>query len=122
MKLDDTFKGMRMEMEVTRAGEQAAVVRLAGRLDLLAAAEVKQLLTKTVSDGARVLVIDMGEVSFVDSSGLGALIGGLKAARLAGGDLRLANVGTQAQTILELTTLNRVLRVYPNVAEALQAA
>ncbi len=122
MKLDDTFKGMRMEMEVTRAGEQAAVVRLAGRLDLLAAAEVKQLLTKTVSDGARVLVIDMGEVSFVDSSGLGALIGGLKAARLAGGDLRLANVGIQAQTILELTTLNRVLRVYPNVAEALQAA
>ncbi len=110
-----------MEIAINPVGEHTAVVQLRGRLDLLVASEVKQRLTKAVQDGFQLLVIDMSEVSFVDSSGLGALIGGLKAARMAGGDLRLANVGSQAMAILELTTLNRVLRPYPNVAEALQA-
>ncbi|OAN40838.1 anti-anti-sigma factor [Chloroflexus islandicus] len=110
-----------MEITVNPVDERTAVVQLRGRLDLLVAAEVKQRLVQAVNEGFRLLVVDMSEVSFVDSSGLGALIGGLKATRLAGGDLRLASVGAQAQAILELTTLNRVLRPYPNVAEALQA-
>jgi anti-anti-sigma factor len=94
-------------------------VRLAGRLDLLSAADVKQGLSKAVSDGRRRLVVDLAEVGFIDSSGLGALIGGLKAARLAGGDLRIAGAGDQARVILELTTLDRVLRPYSTVEEAL---
>jgi anti-sigma B factor antagonist len=62
---------------------------------------------------------DLGAVPFVDSSGLGALIGGLKAARLAGGDLRLARPAEQAAMILELTNLSRVLRAHATVEEAL---
>lgn len=119
--LNEFAKGAMMEITVNPVSERTAVVQLRGRLDLLVAAEVKQRLSQAVNEGFKLLVVDMGEVSFVDSSGLGALIGGLKAARLAGGDLRLANVGAQAQAILELTTLNRVLRPYPNVTEALQA-
>jgi len=119
--LDDIIRGAVMEITINPAGEHAAVVQLRGRLDLLVASEVKQRLAKAVQDGFQLLVIDMSDVSFVDSSGLGALIGGLKAARMAGGDLRLASVGAQAMAMLELTTLNRVLRPYPNVAEALQA-
>jgi anti-anti-sigma factor len=57
----------------------------------------------------------------IDSSGLGALIGGLKAARLASGDLRLARTQAQAQTILRLTTLDRVLTSYGSAEEALAA-
>jgi hypothetical protein len=51
--------------------------------------------------------------------GLGALIGGLKAARLAGGDLRYTRPGEQARLVLELTRLDRVLRPYPTVEDAL---
>ena len=58
-------------------------------------------------------------VSFVDSSGLGALISGMKATRIAGGDLRIAQVGDQARLILELTTLDKVMKIYPTVEEAL---
>jgi anti-anti-sigma factor len=97
----------------------AAVVRLNGRLDLLSAADVKGRLGQVVAQGDRRIVVDLNDVSFVDSSGLGALIGGLKAARQAGGDLRIARPPQQAQTILELTTLNRVLRPYATVEEAL---
>ena len=107
-----------MEIDVARHGG-AAVVRLNGRLDLLSAADVKGRLAQVVALGDRRVVVDLKEVPFVDSSGLGALIGGLKAARQAGGDLRIARPAQQAQTILELTTLNRVLRPYATVEEAL---
>src|SRR3982751_4937583 len=101
-----------MELVVEPGMAGVAVVRPRGRLDLLVAAELKQALTAAVSAGQPRLVVDLGEVTFVDSSGLGALIGGLKAARLAGGDLRLARPTEQATFILELTALTRVLRPY----------
>lgn len=96
-----------------------ALVRPTGRLDLLSAAAVRQRLTEEVAAGRQRLVVDLAEVEFIDSSGLGALIGGLKAARLAGGDLRIARAGEQARVILELTTLDRVLRPFSTVEEAL---
>jgi anti-anti-sigma factor len=96
-----------------------AVVRPSGRLDMLCAAEMKQRLARSVAEGHSRLVVDLSGVSFLDSSGLGALIGGLKAARLAGGDLRIAAPAEQARVILELTTLDRVLRPYPTVEDAL---
>jgi anti-sigma B factor antagonist len=98
---------------------QVAVLRPTGRLDLRSAAELKESLVSAVATGYRRLVVDLEAVTFVDSSGLGALIGGLKAARAAGGDLRIARPADQARTILQLTTLDRVLRVYPTVEEAL---
>ena len=96
-----------------------AVVKFTGRLDLLNAAEAKQKLAHVVADGHPRLIVDLKQVSFIDSSGLGALIGGLKAARIAGGDLRLACVGEQARVVLQLTTLDRVLRPHATIEEAL---
>jgi anti-sigma B factor antagonist len=107
-----------MEIMVDTREGGVAVLRLEGRLDMLSAADVKQRIAQTVEGGHRRLVVDLGGVGFLDSSGLGALIGGLKAARLAGGDLRIARPSEQARMILELTTLDRVLRPYDSVEEA----
>jgi len=107
-----------MEITVDTREGGVAVLRLEGRLDMLSAADVKQRIAQTVEDGHRRLVVDLGGVLFLDSSGLGALIGGLKAARLAGGDLRIARPSEQARMILELTTLDRVLRPHDSVEEA----
>jgi anti-anti-sigma factor len=108
-----------MEMVVAPQGPGVAVARLEGRLDLLSAQELKTRLTETIAGGDARLVVDLGGVPFIDSSGLGALISGLKAARQAGGDLRIARPGDQPRTVLQLTTLDRVLRPYPTVEEAL---
>ena len=108
---------MHVTLDIAASGP--AVVHLAGRLDLLSAGEVKERLAQAVADGHRRLVVDLQDVIFLDSSGLGALISGLKAARVAGGDLRLARAGEQVQLVLRLTTLDRVLRPYPSVEEAL---
>lgn len=107
-----------MQVTVDERGG-VVVARLAGRLDLLAAPAVKQRLAEVVAGGHPRLVVDLAEVPFIDSTGLGSLVGGLKAARQAGGDLRIANPGEQARAILQLTTLDRVLRPYPSVEEAL---
>src|SRR5580765_2781523 len=106
-----------MEVALEPRTDGAAVVRLSGRLDLVSAAEVRQVLSRAVSDGRRRLVVDLGDVPFIDSSGLGALIGGLKAARQAGGDLRIARPTEQARLVLQLTNLERVLKPYPTVEE-----
>ena len=111
-----------MEISAERRDGGVTVVRPEGRLDLLSAAELKRLLVEEVGAGQNRLVVDLMGVTFIDSSGLGALIGGLKAARTAGGNLRLARAGEQALTILELTTLDRELRPYPTVEAALAAA
>ena len=108
-----------MQVNIERLEGQVAVVTPEGRLDLASASEFKQVLNDAVNAGDRILVVDLSKVPFVDSSGLGALISGMKATRLAGGDLRIAQVGEQARLILELTTLDKVMKVYSTVAEAL---
>ena len=108
-----------MQVSIERHEGQVAVVIPDGRLDLSSAPEFKQALNDAVEAGDRILIVDLSNVPFLDSSGLGALISGMKATRLSGGDLRIAQVGEQARLILELTTLDKVMKLYPTVDEAL---
>lgn len=108
-----------MEITVERLSSDIAVVRPIGRIDLQTAPEAKRELIALIDEGYWQIVVDLGETTFIDSSGLGALIGGLKAARQKGGDLRLARPSQQAQVVLELTTLNRVLHAHDTVEDAL---
>lgn len=110
-----------MEITIELQSERIAVVHLTGKLDIFSTAEVKQRLSQTVTGGAPHLIIDLEAVVFVDSSGLAALISGLKTARLASGDLCVARPGAEIQTILEFTRLDRVISVYPTIEAALAA-
>src|SRR5688500_14435224 len=95
------------------------VVSMKGRLDTACAEEAKAFVRRMVDEGHTNLIFDLGEVKFIDSSGLGALIAGLKAARLAGGGLRIAAPCEQVRYILRVSTLDRVLFPYPTVDDAL---
>jgi anti-sigma B factor antagonist len=108
-----------MEVIVDNHPGGISVVRPIGRLDLLTATELRQSVAQAIAAGNRRLIVDLAEVPFIDSSGLAALISGLKAARLAGGDLRIARPTDQARLLFELTRLDQVLRPYPTVEEAL---
>jgi anti-anti-sigma factor len=85
---------------------------------MVAAPALKSLIEGSVAEGRDRIVVDFSQVVFIDSSGLGALIAGLKATRQAGGDLRIAHVPEQVMTVLRLTNLDRVLRAHPTVADA----
>lgn len=109
-----------MIFDVEYPQEGAAVITANGRLNMVAAPRLRELIISTVNDkGCRRVVIDLGDTEFIDSSGLGALIAGLKTARIAGGDLRIARPQAQITTVLELTNMHRVLRSYSSVAESL---
>lgn len=95
-------------VETTPAG--IGVVRPQGRLNMSSARRLKEVLDDLVASGTARIVVDMGDTTFLDSSGLGALIAGLKAARQAGGDLRVARPTEAVRTVFGLTNLDRVLK------------
>ncbi|WP_153394428.1 STAS domain-containing protein [Ornithinicoccus halotolerans] len=106
-----------MEIERTAHGS-ATVLRCQGRLTMTSASRLREAVDQAVQDGRHRLVADLAETEFVDSSGLGALVSGLKRARQCGGDLRIAAPVEQVRTVLSLTNLDRVLRPYPTVEDA----
>jgi len=103
---------MAMAQWPTKTTEGGAVVlRPEGRLNMLAAPDLREQLHELVRAGNTRLVVDLSAVETIDSSGLGALISGLKAARQGGGDLRISAPSEQAVAVLELTNLDRVLKI-----------
>lgn len=95
-----------------------AVARVTGRLDFASAPTARDQFAAAIADGQRKLIVELNKVEFVDSAGLGSLIGGMRRARQAGGDLRIANPNEQVRTLLSLTSLDQVLKVHPTVEEA----
>ena len=95
-----------------------AVIVPTGRVNMVAAPALRRQLHSLVEDGHTRVVVDLSGVDFIDSSGLGALISGLKVARQAGGDLRIAAPSRQVTSVLELTNLNRVLRAHAEAESA----
>lgn len=89
-----------------------------GRLNMVSAPTLRSTVDEAVGAGSRHIVVNLASTEFMDSSGLGALIGCLKVARQAGGDLRIACVQQQVRMVLELTNMNRVLAPYDTVEEA----
>lgn len=110
-----------MEFDVRVVGADTSVIVPRGRLNMVAAPRLRVLVGQTVRDGQSRIVLDLAETAFMDSSGLGALIAGLKAARQAGGDLRIAAPTEQVAMVLQVSNLDRVLRPYGSVQEALDA-
>lgn len=111
---------MEIQFEVN-PGAECAVVRARGPLNLVTALKLKGLLAHLVEEGHRRIVVDLAGVPFIDTSGLGALISGLKGARTAGGDMRLTGADSRARQLLAMTSLDRVLSVDETVEEALEA-
>ena len=100
----------------------ATVVSAQGRLDLAAAADFRALVADTVEEGHVRVVVDLSRVTFLDSSGIGALISGLRATRQAGGGLSIVGAAAQVRVVLELTKVDQILQSFPDVETALRAS
>ena len=109
-----------MDIEVTGSAE-ITVVSPRGDLGMGAADQMTRTLTKLVDDGSRKLLVDLGEVGYVDSLGLGALVASLKHARSVGGDLRLCALQDDVRAIFGITRLNKAVTIYGTRSEALGA-
>lgn len=94
-----------------------SVVELSGRFDSYEAPR----LTSWFEGAGSTVLINMAQVSFVDSSALALLVKGLKHCRQQGGDLALCSLQQPVRVIFELTRLDKAFSIYPSQEEALQA-
>ena len=88
-------------------------------LDAANVDELRERVGEIEANHSRI-VFDMSQVEFIDSSVIGALAGLMRAARDAGGDVKLAGISPDIATIFELTRLDRVFSIHPSVDEAVQ--
>ncbi|WP_168914971.1 STAS domain-containing protein [Microcella flavibacter] len=95
-----------------------AVMHLDGRLNMVTAAAFREEVAALVAGGHARIAVELTRVDFMDSSGLGALVGGLKSTRQAGGDLRIVAPSEQVLMVMKLTNLERVLSPVSSVDEA----
>ena len=89
------------------------------RVDAHNAAELKDRLLKALEEDGHALVIDLSQVQFIDSSGLGALLSGYKNANLRASGFALVGLQPRVKSMFELTRLHRVFEIYPGIEEAL---
>ena len=80
--------------------------------------KVRRKVRRLVEEEVRKVVVDMSDLRWINSDGLGSLIAGLSSLRNAGGDLRLAKVSDNVQKLLRITGLAKVFKVYSTVDAA----
>jgi anti-sigma B factor antagonist len=107
-----------MEMTMTESGPGTAILKPVGRLNMASAPHFKEGVTVALDRGLTRIVVDLSEIDFMDSSGLGAIINGLKSTREQGGDLRLAAVSWQANLVLKLTNMDQVFGMHDDARSA----
>src|SRR5687767_8951633 len=96
------------------------VIQLAGEVDLYTAPEFKQQLLDVIAKGATYVVVDFSDTTFIDSTTLGVLVGGVKRLRTTDGQLALVCSDRNITKIFEITGLDRVFTIYATRSEALE--
>jgi len=91
---------------------------VAGEIDVYTAPQLREQLVELVDSGRYDLVIDMERVEFLDSTGLGVLVGGLKRVRAHDGSLRLVCTQERILKIFRITGLTKVFPIHDSVADA----
>ncbi len=109
LQLDD-----RVEGEVT-------VLAVAGEVDVYTAPKLREKVIELVNDGRTRIVVDATEVDFLDSTGLGVLVGALKRVRSANGDLNVVCTTERIRKIFEITGLGTIFGLHTTVDEAIAA-
>jgi anti-sigma B factor antagonist len=110
-----------MEITQRELEDEVYLVALDGALNARSAEDTKDVFRELVDQGARKIIVDLSAVPFIDSSGLAALVSGLKTLGGDANNLRLAAPQSQARLLFELTMFDRVFQIYDSVADA-QAA
>ena len=101
-----------------RSGRGCTVLEVRGELDMATSPQLRQILLRLVEAGDRQVVVDLAGVSFMDSSGLGALVEAYKALRAVDGRLALAAVQPAVRNVLTVTSVDRVIALHDTVQAA----
>ncbi len=109
---------MSVKLNVRQVGD-VSVVDVAGRITLgEGSSALRDALRDLVSKGQNKILLNLGEVSYIDSSGIGELVSGFTSVTNSGGTLKLLNLTKRVQDLLQITKLYTVFDVHDNEAHA----
>ena len=100
---------------------QTHSIELGGEVDLYTAPEFKERMVQLIDGGKKRIVVDLSQATFIDSTTLGVLVGGVKRLRPAGGALALVCTDQNITKIFEITGLDRVFPIHSTRDEALSS-
>jgi anti-sigma B factor antagonist len=107
------------DIKTERIADDAYVISLAGEVDLYTAPEFKQQLLEVIGQGGKQVIVDFTNTTFIDSTTLGVLVGGVKRLRTNDGQLSLVCSDRNITKIFEITGLDRVFAIHPTREEAI---
>ena len=98
---------------------EVKVIQPSGRLDVTTAAEFRCQVNDIAlsANSPKYLLVDLQEISFMDSSGLGALVSALKSIRNSNGEMVICGANDQVQMLFELTSMTKIFKIYPTIDE-----
>jgi anti-sigma B factor antagonist len=112
---------MNLTMNTRWAGD-VTIVDLNGRIALgEESAALRELITKLLADNRKKILLNMADVSYIDSSGLGVLVSGFTTVKRAGGDLKLLKLSDKVSDLMEITRLYTVFDIEDDEAQAVAA-
>ncbi|MDF1543022.1 MAG: STAS domain-containing protein [Anaerosomatales bacterium] len=108
-----------MELEITAVqADGVCTMSLEGEVDVYTAPRLKETLIDQIESGCSRIIVDLEGVGFIDSSGLGVLVGGLRRANERDGAIRLVCTRENILKIFRITGLDKVFAIFPDAAEA----
>lgn len=111
---------MDLDLNVRKEGDHA-VLEIGGEIDVYTAPRLREKLIELVSEGSYHLIVDLERVDFLDSTGLGVLVGGLKRVRSHDGSLQLVCTQEKILKIFRITGLTKVFPIHDSVRAAAAA-
>lgn len=112
---------MDLGLDVTEYDNGTTVLAVRGEVDVYTAPRLREKLVELVSAGHHAIVVDLEAVDFLDSTGLGVLVGGLKRLRSHDGDLSLVCTQQRILKVFEITGLTKVFTIHESVDSATTA-
>lgn len=108
-----------MELEITTEREaDVCALSLSGEVDVYTAPRLKEVLVEEIESGCTKIVVELDDVGFIDSSGLGVLVGGLRRAKERDGSIRLVCSRENVLKIFRITGLDKVFPIFSETDEA----
>ncbi len=109
-----------MKIETDQIGDVLVITPYESRIDASSAADFKSQLIERIGDAGHHIILDLSQVHFIDSSGLGVIVSLLKLT--AGkGEISLCGIQDPVMSLFKMTRMDRIFKLYPSLAKALSA-
>lgn len=111
---------MNLTVDIQAPEAQTRIFNLEGEVDVYTSTQLKQDIAQVIDQDVKFIVLNLSKVEYLDSTGLGVLIGSLKKLREKSGNLVIVSPSVRIMRVFEITGLYKIFNIYPTESEAAQ--